>query len=168
MSKKPETRFVKKLRRALILEFGGFWYKNHGNMFSLPGLPDLTGVVLGVYIGIEAKVGTNKTSSEQKEVLRQIRRAGGIAFSTRCEKRACFLVRQALIKRGLLKALEGARKSHQVFLKKKTYYVGYGDGSRENPYDISESSLAAHMGKRRSSIDRMSRLSRRSVGKRNK
>lgn len=79
-----EKTFVKKLKKRLAKEFGGFWFKVHGGPFQLAGLPDLIGCVRGRFIGIECKApGKMKTLTElQVKMLSIIRKAGGLGFAT--------------------------------------------------------------------------------------
>lgn len=59
-----------------------FIYKTHGNMFTLEGIPDIECCFRGRYIAMEAKLPQRKNtlSVEQKARIKQIRKAGGIAY----------------------------------------------------------------------------------------
>lgn len=61
---------------------GGFWFKTHGNMFQMVGLPDIIGCYKGRFVGIEVKRPSRKTSGVskiQKYIIGKILEAGGIA-----------------------------------------------------------------------------------------
>jgi hypothetical protein len=44
MSKKAETRLQQRIRKALLKECGGKWFKVHGSAFQESGQPDIIGV----------------------------------------------------------------------------------------------------------------------------
>lgn len=58
---------------------GAFVWKNHGSPLMMAGLPDITGVYRGRFIGIETKMPGGKGPS-LVQILRhaQIREAGGV------------------------------------------------------------------------------------------
>ena len=74
---------VKKIRDLLDNKFPGFYFKSHGSEFQMSGLPDIIGCYKGRFIGIEVKdpEGNHPTSELQKKRIREIRQAGGIAFT---------------------------------------------------------------------------------------
>ncbi len=80
MKEKP---LVKKLKKKLGEEVGGFWVKIHGGLFQFTGLPDLIGCVKGKFIAIEAKAPgrLDNVTPRQQFVLDAITKAGGLAFA---------------------------------------------------------------------------------------
>lgn len=73
-----------------------FIYKTHGNMFTMEGIPDLEGCFQGRYFAMELKLPSRKNtlSAEQKARIRQIRRAGGIAFRVTQVEEAIEIIRR--------------------------------------------------------------------------
>jgi hypothetical protein len=82
MGQKPETKVVKSIKAMLEREFPGFYFKTHGGLYQMVGLPDLLGVHRGRFIGIEVKCpGKEHTLTEnQKKVLGKINLYGGVGF----------------------------------------------------------------------------------------
>lgn len=82
MASKPETKVVKEIRKALDINYPGFYFKTHGGPFQMAGLPDIIGLHRGVFIGIEVKCPGKEDTLTQKQinVLGKIKSAGGIAF----------------------------------------------------------------------------------------
>ena len=80
MSQKPETRLMTKILKRLRAE-GGWWFKTHGSVYQMAGLPDLVGCHLGHFIGLEIKTPgkEHETSPRQEHTMNRIRKAGGIA-----------------------------------------------------------------------------------------
>ena len=70
--------------QAVIRRYGGYVFKNNGNMFTEVGRPDLVACLRGKFIGIELKrVGKlNEVSDAQKLVGNKIKDAGGIWLAT--------------------------------------------------------------------------------------
>lgn len=70
--------------QAIIRKYGGYVFKNNGNMFTESGRPDLVGCLKGKFIAIELKrEGHMKELSEaQKIVGQKILNAGGIWIAT--------------------------------------------------------------------------------------
>ena len=77
-----EKTVVKNIMRALDSNYPGFYFKTHGGPYQAVGLPDIIGLHKGKFIGIEAKVPgkENTLTDKQKQVIRKIKLAGGIAF----------------------------------------------------------------------------------------
>ena len=63
---------------------GAYCVKYHGNQFSQVGVPDLLVCYKGMFLGIEVKNETGKTSPLQDVNIKQIEKAGGISFVARC------------------------------------------------------------------------------------
>lgn len=84
MGSKLETKLSIDIQNSLRQTYKTdiFLWKNHGNMFSLEGLPDITGVYKGYMFALEVKIpnGRYKLTDEQKARIRQIRAAGGYAY----------------------------------------------------------------------------------------
>lgn len=76
-----EKVVVKNIMEALRNK-GGFWFKTHGDVYQMVGLPDILGCYKGRFIGIEVKRPSRKDSGVskiQKYVISKIKEAGGIA-----------------------------------------------------------------------------------------
>lgn len=96
------TESESKLQRkcqAIIRKYGGYVFKNNGNMFTEKGRPDLVACVKGKFVAIELKREghLNEVSDAQKVVGEKIRGAGGI----------CLFVDDALIVEALMIRLNG-------------------------------------------------------------
>lgn len=70
--------------QAVIKRYGGYVFKNNGNIFTETGRPDLVGCLCGKFIAVELKrVGhLNEVSEAQKIVGKKIKDAGGIWIAT--------------------------------------------------------------------------------------
>jgi len=79
MSKQKEGSYQERVQ-TYITRRGGWVMKVHGSMIGVPGIPDLLCCYKGFFIGIEAKVGTNKPSEQQGIQMRKINRAGGFTI----------------------------------------------------------------------------------------
>lgn len=87
--KKLESKLQKKIRHDIEEEFVvGFWFKTHGSMFQKKGLPDLLGCVWGLYLGLEVKTDKGSTDDIQDQVLKDIRKAGGLGTTVRSSEEA--------------------------------------------------------------------------------
>lgn len=77
-----ESTVVKNIKKALDKYFPGFYFKTHGGLFQIAGLPDLIGVHKGRFIGIEVKCPgkENNLTTKQQHIINKINLAGGIAF----------------------------------------------------------------------------------------
>lgn len=62
---------------------GGYWIKIHVSAYQSKGEPDIVGVNKGKFYAFELKVKKNKASDLQKEKLRRINLAGGVAMEIR-------------------------------------------------------------------------------------
>lgn len=83
MAKGPEARIQKKIQDAIKKEFpASFFFKSHGGPYQQSGIPDLIGVVHGLFIGIEVKTPDKKTNITQlqEHALKLINKAGGLGF----------------------------------------------------------------------------------------
>jgi hypothetical protein len=70
--------------RGLLNSLGIFHYKNHGGLGSVPGLPDITGVLKGGRgFWIEVKAPKGVVSDHQQRFIDNINAAGGLAFVAR-------------------------------------------------------------------------------------
>lgn len=76
--KKTETLIVNKTMDWLKAE-GGWWFKVHGSIFQISGIPDILGCYHGRFIGIEMKVPGKEATTLQKYVIKEIIKAGGRA-----------------------------------------------------------------------------------------
>jgi len=79
--KKPETKLVENILKAIHKKWGGFWVKIHGGPFQARGLPDLMGCLKGRFCGFEVKMPGEEHSFTpiQEYRVKQIQKAGGIA-----------------------------------------------------------------------------------------
>lgn len=73
--KKIENEIKKYLK-----SIGAYFVKHHGNKFSRVGVPDILVCHLGLFYGIEVKAPDEEPSELQKYNIREIKKAGGIAF----------------------------------------------------------------------------------------
>lgn len=79
MSATPEKKVKDKVVKVL---------KNHGLYYFFPatygmgrsGVPDIVCCFNGIFLAIECKAGTNKTTPLQDKEIAAIRNAGGVAF----------------------------------------------------------------------------------------
>ena len=74
-----EKAVVKKILAACNSR-GGYFFKIHGSPFQKKGISDILGVYRGRFIGLEVKKDEKGEATElQKDFLRKVRRAGGVA-----------------------------------------------------------------------------------------
>lgn len=78
----PEALLTKSIRQ-LLNSVGIFAWKEWGGPMSTPGVPDIIGCFKGRLIGIEIKSEKGVVSESQKEFIKNINRAGGLAFVAR-------------------------------------------------------------------------------------
>lgn len=78
MSRQKEGSLQGRIQK-LIKSRGGYCFKNHGDMSTEPGRPDIVCCYQGLFIAIEAKIDENKPSAAQGIHCRSIWQAGGIA-----------------------------------------------------------------------------------------
>lgn len=71
---------VQKSIQEYIRNIGGYCFKVHGSIYMRAGIPDIICCVKGQFVGIEVKDGDNKASALQEAHIRQIKKAGGLAF----------------------------------------------------------------------------------------
>ena len=96
MAKKKETGLQRRIKKALIKECGGKWWKVHGSAFQEAGQPDLDGVVDHVSFKFEVKVPREGTPSElQLETLCEWRAVGSVACIVESPDQAVALVKAA-------------------------------------------------------------------------
>jgi hypothetical protein len=96
MAKKTESRLQQRIRKALIKECGGKWWKVHGSAFQESGQPDLDGVCETISFKFEVKVPlTGKPSELQLQTLAEWREAGSIACIVESAAQAISLVKAA-------------------------------------------------------------------------
>lgn len=81
MAVKTETPLQERIQ-TLIRQRGGYVVKQHGDMISEPGIPDLLACYRGIFLGIEVKVNDNTPSKQQGIQCRKIWQRGGIAMVT--------------------------------------------------------------------------------------
>jgi len=74
-----EKRIENQIKKYLT-SIGAYWVKNHGSVMSRAGVLDLTVCYKGLYASIEVKAPDEEPTELQKYNIRQIRKAGGIAF----------------------------------------------------------------------------------------
>ena len=81
MGKQKEGSLQERIQK-IITQRGGYCFKNHGDMTTEPGRPDIVCCYNGLFIAIEVKVDNNKPSAQQGIHCRNIWKAGGIAIIT--------------------------------------------------------------------------------------
>lgn len=74
-----ESNLQRKCQK-IIRDYGGYVFKNNGNMYTEKGRPDLTACVKGKFVAIELKREgkLGEVSDAQKIVGQKIKDAGGI------------------------------------------------------------------------------------------
>lgn len=75
----PETTFKNKVQKYLD-EIGAYIVKQHGNMFTKKGVPDLLICLNGYFIALELKAENGHPSEIQLYQIDKIKKAGGIAL----------------------------------------------------------------------------------------
>ncbi len=78
-----ESDLIKKISDYLKTVPNLFYWKEHGGMYGTAGIPDLIVCYRGRFIGLECKVGKNKTTVLQAVTIKQIIQAGGYAVVVR-------------------------------------------------------------------------------------
>lgn len=78
---------------AMVSEYSG---KKRFMRFGAKGSPDIICVIAGRYVGLEAKVGYNKQSDDQKAFQTALLAAGGIYFVVRSIDEAIEAVEDAI------------------------------------------------------------------------
>jgi len=81
MSKQKEGSLQERIQK-IITKRGGYCFKNHGDMTTEPGRPDIICCYKGLFVAIEAKVDNNAPSKAQGIHCRKIWKAEGIAIIT--------------------------------------------------------------------------------------
>jgi hypothetical protein len=77
-----EAQITKGIRG--VLKFLGIWhFKLHQGLGSTPGIPDIVGIFEGKPLYIEVKTRKGKLSDVQEQKIKEIQKAGGIAFVAR-------------------------------------------------------------------------------------
>lgn len=74
-----ETKIQRQVQDYLK-SIGAYCFKVHGSIYMRAGMPDVICCLNGLFIGIETKDGDNIPSELQKAHIRQIKKAGGLAF----------------------------------------------------------------------------------------
>ena len=132
MSKKAETRLQQRIRKLLIKEVGGKWFKVHGSMFQESGQPDIIGCVDGQFYGFEVKVPLKGKPSEiQLETLAEWRDQGAIACIVESPSQAVSLVKAA--QASPEKRYRGNRRYRWICRTLRSAHgedMGYGRGPR--------------------------------------
>ena len=96
MAKKKESGLQQRIKKTLIREVGGKWWKVHGSAFQEAGQPDLDGVVDGISFKFEVKVPLEgKPSTLQLTTLAEWRDQGSIACIVESPSQAVALVKEA-------------------------------------------------------------------------
>ena len=82
MSVKEST--IQRKCQKIIRDYGGYCFKNNGNIYTEVGRPDLVACVNGKFIAIETKRENHmdEVSTAQTIVGKQITKAGGIWIAT--------------------------------------------------------------------------------------
>ena len=139
MAKQKESKLQRDIRFALMINTGGWYWKNHGNMYTVSGLPDLMGVVNGWLIAVEVKTPTGRVSKEQKAIIKRLNKEGAYAIVARSPEAAVRRVSRWLAK----KQVEATSvKSREVSPKKKGLRLVHGAGNWQD-----DNRLARHFKK---------------------
>ena len=78
MGKQKEGSLQERIQ-SLLKKRGAYCFKNHGDMTTEPGRPDIICCYKGLFVAIEVKVDNNTPSLAQGIHCRKIWKAGGIA-----------------------------------------------------------------------------------------
>lgn len=81
MGKQAEGSLQERIQKLIKLK-QGYCFKNHGDMSTEPGRPDIVACYEGIFIAVEVKVDDNKPSAAQGIHCRKIWNSGGIALIT--------------------------------------------------------------------------------------
>jgi hypothetical protein len=81
--RKQETKEADPIRDYLSSLPRCFYFKVHGGLYQMTGLPDFIGCLDGRFFGLEQKTEHKKPGANQRRRLMQIRDAGGIAAIVR-------------------------------------------------------------------------------------
>lgn len=76
-----EKSIVVSIKKYLKTIPNCFFFHTHGDMYSMPGLPDIVCCINGQFVGIEVKrPKIGKLSEHQKKVLMQLQGCGAVVF----------------------------------------------------------------------------------------
>lgn len=75
-----EKKIENQIKTFMRDELGAYVVKYHGNRFSQAGVPDILACWNMLFIGIEVKAPGEEPTPLQKHNIKQIIKAGGIAF----------------------------------------------------------------------------------------
>lgn len=94
----PESRLSSKIIKALNKEPKVFAWKNHGNEYTMAGLPDISVIANGHSVHLETKMPNKRhnTTAVQELVMHKMRMAGGTATVVTSVPEALGIVRQFL------------------------------------------------------------------------
>jgi hypothetical protein len=137
--KQAESKLQREIRKHLKENYGGFWFKTHGSMFQMTGLPDIIGCLNGLFIGIEVKWPGKDLQPQQRTVSRMIKRAGGICFRAFSVDSADRKLRRELVnKYEAIKnqTLQLPEKGCKKGSRKKILRVICGDRDRQDSHDL--------------------------------
>lgn len=71
---------VKKRVKDILNELGIWWYMPVQTGYGVKGVPDFIGCYGGLFVAIETKFGSNKTSKWQDIQIKRIRESDGTCF----------------------------------------------------------------------------------------
>ena len=78
-----EKDLIVHIKRYLATLPDCFFWKEHGGQYGTAGIPDLIVCYKGRFLGLEAKVGSNRPTKLQEHTIEQIQKAGGTAVVVR-------------------------------------------------------------------------------------
>ena len=78
-----EKDLIVHIKRYLATLPDCFFWKEHGGQYGTAGIPDLIVCYKGRFLGLEAKVGSNRPTKLQEHTIKQIQKAGGTAVVVR-------------------------------------------------------------------------------------
>lgn len=78
-----ESKFQDQVLHFLRTKVGGYWIKIHVSAYQSKGEPDIVGVYKGQFYAFELKTDNYQATDTQREKLRRITLAGGVAMEIR-------------------------------------------------------------------------------------
>ncbi len=94
-----ESTLQRDIRTALETTYpNSVWWKVHGNMYQMSGLPDIVGCVYGAWCGFEVKTARGRVSPVQESMIERFRDAGGLAAIVYTPKQAVDVVLEHLVR----------------------------------------------------------------------
>lgn len=100
--------------KKYLKERGAYFVKVHGGFYGTLGTPDILVCYKGRFIGIEMKAPGEEPTKIQKQRIRQIREAGGIAFKADCLEDVKLIVESIeFVEKSIREIIEGMKKTNE-------------------------------------------------------